>query len=69
MKTLATMAINLYQDYISHTIKLIIGIKTICRQRPSCSAYAKQAIQTHGILRGGAKAIKRLSACHPFANS
>lgn len=37
-----------------------------CRFFPSCSAYALEAVQTHGALRGGWLALRRLSRCHPF---
>ncbi|MCL2325609.1 MAG: membrane protein insertion efficiency factor YidD [Proteobacteria bacterium] len=36
-----------------------------CRFRPSCSAYAREAIQKHGVTRGGALALRRLIRCHP----
>jgi putative membrane protein insertion efficiency factor len=37
-----------------------------CRFHPSCSAYALEAIQTHGPFRGLFLAIRRLSRCHPI---
>ena len=40
-----------------------------CRFLPSCSAYAIEAIGTHGAWRGSALALRRLSSCHPFGRS
>jgi uncharacterized protein len=37
-----------------------------CRFYPSCSAYALEAVQVHGALRGSLLALRRLSRCHPF---
>jgi len=36
-----------------------------CRYYPSCSQYALEAVQTHGVLRGGWLAVRRLGRCHP----
>ena len=37
-----------------------------CRFHPSCSAYALEAIATHGALRGLGLAVWRLLRCQPF---
>jgi len=37
-----------------------------CRFTPSCSGFAIDALEKHGIIRGGWLALKRISKCHPF---
>ena len=37
-----------------------------CRFRPTCSAYAYEAINKYGAAKGGLLALKRLLRCHPF---
>jgi uncharacterized protein len=37
-----------------------------CRFAPSCSAYALEALETHGALRGSWLTLRRLGRCHPF---
>jgi len=37
-----------------------------CRFYPSCSDYAREAIETRGLIRGVALAARRLSRCHPL---
>ncbi len=37
-----------------------------CRYYPSCSQYAIEALQLHGVLRGSWLALKRLLRCHPW---
>ena len=37
-----------------------------CRYVPTCSEYATEAIERHGVLRGSALAFWRLLRCHPF---
>ncbi|MGH1398718.1 MAG: membrane protein insertion efficiency factor YidD [Alphaproteobacteria bacterium] len=37
-----------------------------CRFTPSCSAYAHEAIDKYGAIKGGWMAVKRILRCHPF---
>ena len=37
-----------------------------CRFYPSCSAYALEALEKHGAVRGSWLAVKRVGRCHPW---
>jgi len=37
-----------------------------CRFYPSCSDYAREALERHGSLRGSWLAVRRLCRCQPF---
>ena len=39
-----------------------------CRYTPSCSEYAMEAIERHGVARGGWLALRRLLSCNPFSS-
>jgi putative membrane protein insertion efficiency factor len=38
-----------------------------CRFYPSCSEYAREAVERHGIIYGGYKAMIRILRCNPFS--
>ncbi|MBI2309557.1 membrane protein insertion efficiency factor YidD [Candidatus Collierbacteria bacterium] len=62
MKRLFIFAINFYQR-----LKRFLGLSSVCRFTPSCSEYAKQAIDRHGIIRGSSLGFKRIFRCHPWS--
>jgi putative membrane protein insertion efficiency factor len=37
-----------------------------CRYLPSCSAYAQEALEKHGLLKGFYLSLIRICSCHPF---
>ncbi|MBI2274398.1 MAG: membrane protein insertion efficiency factor YidD [Bacteroidetes bacterium] len=53
------LLIRIYQYVISPAL----GPK--CRYTPTCSQYSVQALQKHGLIKGGWLAIKRISRCRP----
>ncbi len=55
-----TLPIRWYQRLISP----LLG--TNCRFYPSCSHYTIEAIERHGICRGGQLAVRRILRCHPL---
>ena len=55
------LPISLYRRYLSRFKP------PMCRFHPTCSAYAQEAILTHGPLRGIGLAIWRIMRCQPFA--
>ena len=52
--------IRLYQIAISP----FLG--TNCRFYPTCSSYALEALEVHGVIKGSYLAIRRILKCHPF---
>jgi len=40
-----------------------------CRYQPTCSSYAIEALQVHGVMRGTWLAAKRIGRCHPWGGS
>jgi putative membrane protein insertion efficiency factor len=61
LRALALAPIRGYQRFISP------GLPRRCKYHPTCSAYAVQAIERYGILRGSVLAAWRLLRCNPFS--
>jgi putative membrane protein insertion efficiency factor len=47
-----------------YAVRPLLGAN--CRFYPSCSDYAKDAIERHGALRGLWLAVRRVAKCHPY---
>jgi len=60
MKRMAVALVRFYQGAISP------HFPPSCRYYPTCSAYAIEALERYGFLRGFLLALKRYLRCHPF---
>ncbi|MBD8603938.1 membrane protein insertion efficiency factor YidD [Pseudomonas sp. CFBP 8771] len=60
MRKLAIVPIQFYHYAISPLMA------NHCRFYPSCSCYALEAIEIHGLLRGSWLTVRRLGRCHPW---
>jgi hypothetical protein len=60
MQALIVGLIRLYQ----WTLSPLLGSN--CRFHPTCSHYAVEAVQTHGVVRGLWLALRRVGCCHPW---
>lgn len=60
MSRLLLGIIRFYQRYISP------GLPARCRFIPTCSQYAREAIEKYGAWKGGRLALRRFLRCHPF---
>ncbi|MGH9367576.1 MAG: membrane protein insertion efficiency factor YidD [Thermoanaerobaculia bacterium] len=56
----ATGLLGLYKVVVSPLLP------RACRFEPTCSVYAREAIERHGLARGAKLALSRLARCHPF---
>jgi len=52
--------VRLYRRYLS-PLK-----PPMCRFAPTCSQYAIEALETHGLFKGSALALWRIARCQPF---
>ena len=57
------LLIKVYQIFISPLLP------STCRYNPTCSHYSKEALQKHGLFKGGWLALKRIFSCHPWGGS
>lgn len=60
MRQILIVLIKLYRYAISPYLA------PSCRYTPTCSSYAIEAIERHGLFRGSWLAVRRISRCHPW---
>ncbi|MCK7493243.1 MAG: membrane protein insertion efficiency factor YidD [Comamonadaceae bacterium] len=60
MKTLLLALLRAYRYLLSP------WVGGSCRYWPTCSEYAREAIETHGAARGSYMTLARLARCHPY---
>ena len=61
MKRILIAVLRFYKRYISPLLP------DACIYTPTCSEYAMEAIQKHGVIKGMGLAIWRVLRCNPFA--
>ena len=60
MKQLLLGVLRAYQ----YTLRPLLGAN--CRFYPTCSDYAREAIDRHGAAKGSWLAARRVARCHPY---
>jgi uncharacterized protein len=60
MKVLLLFMLRAYQ----YAIRPLMGAN--CRFFPSCSDYAREAVERHGAVKGAWLAARRVARCHPY---
>jgi putative membrane protein insertion efficiency factor len=60
MKTIVIFFLKFYKRFISPMLP------PMCRFAPTCSIYAMEAVEKHGVVKGSWLALKRLLRCQPL---
>ncbi len=60
MKFILLTLVTLYQKIFSP------WVGNQCRFSPTCSHYAREALEKHGALKGSYLTVKRVMRCHPY---
>lgn len=63
IRKLLIILIRAYQRFISPIFP------PSCRYTPTCSRYAIEALQKHGVIKGSWLALKRILSCNPWGGS
>lgn len=60
---IVSLPVHLYRA----TFSSLVGMN--CRYQPTCSAYALEALEKHGGIKGSYLATRRILRCHPLGGS
>ncbi|MGD0500528.1 MAG: membrane protein insertion efficiency factor YidD [Bryobacteraceae bacterium] len=60
MRRLLVRGLRFYKSWISP------ALPSACRFYPSCSDYAREAIERYGALKGAWMGLRRVARCHPL---
>tara|TARA_B100001093_G_C26375366_1_gene820566 strand:+ start:471 stop:695 length:225 start_codon:yes stop_codon:yes gene_type:complete len=63
IKRILLCVITIYQKVISP------WTPSSCRYSPTCSSYAKVALEKHGLAKGLKLILIRIISCHPWGGS
>lgn len=64
MKKIIIKLIDMYKKVVSPWLESG-GVH--CKYYPTCSQYARQAVEKYGVVKGGILSIKRFLKCNPFS--
>lgn len=65
--SLIVLALRGYKLILSPMLHALTGGPgSGCRFEPSCSVYFSEAVEKHGVIRGGWLGVRRLARCHPW---
>jgi putative membrane protein insertion efficiency factor len=69
MKRICLWLIRCQQGLASFWRTLLGSSGPCCRFHPTCSEYAMEAIDRHGVISGVSLAARRILRCHPWGNT
>jgi uncharacterized protein len=61
MKSLLLLTLSAYKKFFSP------WLPNACRFVPTCSEYAEEAVQRHGVFYGAVLSVWRMIRCNPFS--
>ncbi|MFM7099828.1 MAG: membrane protein insertion efficiency factor YidD [Verrucomicrobiota bacterium] len=68
-RALLVALLQAYRYFLSPAKNALLGQSGSCRFKPTCSAYALEAVRRHGAWHGTRLAGRRLCRCHPWGGA